>query len=119
MFDYIEVFLSDIPSSLKIDSVTAAPDHLFEIGDDSIVLHPTNANIYYHHMIHILWMAKRSRPDMLPPLSYLTTCVQSTNINYWNKLARTCKYLHSTCHLPLILEGVIINAIKWYIYVAF
>ena len=59
MFHYIESFLSRIPSSLKGDSVTAAPNHLFEVGDDSPMLHPKNSNIYYHQGMHLLWLAKR------------------------------------------------------------
>ena len=83
------------------------------------MLQPTNANIYYHHVMQLLWLAKRSRPDLLPPLSYLTTCVQSPNIHGWKKLACTCKYLNSNRHITLILEGGSLNSIKWYIYVAF
>ena len=56
---------------------------------------------------------------MLPLISYLTTGVQLPNIHDWNKFARTCKYLHSTRHMPLILEGCSLNSIKWYIYVSF
>ena len=63
------MFLSKIPSSLKGDSVTAAPNNLFEVGDDAPMLHITDAKIYYHHVMQLLWLAKRSCPDLLPALS--------------------------------------------------
>ena len=51
MFEYIEGFLSKIPSPLKGDSVTAAPNHLFEVRDDAPMLQPTDAKIYYHYVV--------------------------------------------------------------------
>ena len=38
MFDYIEFFLRNIPSSLKFDSVTSVPNYFFELGDDAPML---------------------------------------------------------------------------------
>ena len=119
MFDYIEGFISKILSSLKGGSVTADPNHLFEVVDDAPMLQPIYLKIYYNHGMQLLWLANRSRPDLLPPLSYLTTRLQYPNIHDWNKMARTCKYLHSTRHLLLILEVGSLNSIKWYIYVSF
>ena len=119
MFDYIDFFLRKIPSSLKGDSVTAGPNHLLDVGDDAPMLQLADAKIYYHHLMQLIWLAKRSRPDLLLALSYLNTRVQSRNIHNWKKLARTCKYLHSTCHIPLILKGGSLNSIKWYIDVVF
>ena len=103
MFDYIEGFLREIPSSLKYDSVTAAANHFFEVGDDAPMLQPNDTKLCYHNVMRLLWLAKRNFPDLLQPLSYFTTCVQSLNIHDWKKLARTCKYLLRTRNLPLIL----------------
>ena len=119
ILDHIAGFLSEIPSSLKGDIVNSAPHHLFELGYDSPMKQPTDSNIYYHHVMQNLWLDKRSRPYLLPPLSYLNTCVQSPNIHDWKKLARTCKYIYRIHHIPLILEYGSINLIKWYIDVAF
>ena len=105
MFDYIEGFISKIPYSLKGDSVTDATNNLFEVGDDTPMIHPTDEKIYCHHLIQILWLTKRSQPELLPPLPYLTTCVKSPNNHNWKKMTFTCKYLHITRHIPLILES--------------
>ena len=68
MIDYIEGFISKIPSSLKDDSVTASPNCFFEIGDVTPILQPTYSNIYYHRVMQILWLANRSHTDLLPAL---------------------------------------------------
>ena len=68
MLDYIEGFLGDTPSSLKEYIVTDAPNNLLELGDDTTTLHPTDSKIYYRHVIQLLWLAKRSQPNLLPPL---------------------------------------------------
>ena len=105
MLEYTEDFLRNIPSSLKGNSVTDAPNNLSEVGDDAPMLYPTDEKIYYHHMMQLLWLAKRTRPNLPPPLSYLTTRVQLPKIHDWNKLSHTCNYLHSTRHLPLTIQG--------------
>ena len=46
MFEYIEGFLREIPSSLKGDGVTSAPNHLFEVVYDAPMIQPTDAKIY-------------------------------------------------------------------------
>ena len=110
--DYIEGFIRDIPSSLKGNIVNSDPNHLFEVGYDAPMLHPTDSNIYFYHMMQLLWLAKIISTDLLLELSYLNTCVQLSNIHDWKKLAYNCKYFHSTRHLTLILEGDNINSIK-------
>ena len=69
MFDYIEGFLSDINSSLKVDSVTDALNNFFELGDDAPMLQPIDEKIHCYHVMQILWLAKRSFPDLLQALS--------------------------------------------------
>ena len=46
IFEYIEGFLREIPSSLKGDGVTSAPNHLFEVVYDAPMIQPTDAKIY-------------------------------------------------------------------------
>ena len=83
MLDYIEGFLRNIPYSLKGYIVNVVPNHLLEVGEDTPMLQHTDSKIYYHRAIQLLWLAKRIYPDLLPPLSYLTTSVQSPNIHDW------------------------------------
>ena len=89
MFDYIEGFISKIPSSLKVDSMSADPNPLLKVIDNAPMLQPTDSKIYYHHMMLLLWLSNIRRPDLLPPLSYITTRVQSPNTHDWDKLACT------------------------------
>ena len=110
MFDHIEDFLIKIPSFLKEDSVTAAPNDLFKVGYDAPMLQPIDSKIYYHHVMQILWLAKIICPDLLPLLS---------NFHDWKKLTCTCKHIHSTRYIPLILDGCSLNSIKWYKDVVF
>ena len=46
MSDYIEGFLSKITSSLQGDSVTDAPNHLFEVGYYAPMIQTNDAKIY-------------------------------------------------------------------------
>ena len=45
MFDYIGGFFRAILYSPKVDRVTAAPNHLFDVQDYSLMIHPIDAKI--------------------------------------------------------------------------
>ena len=81
MFDYIYGFLKDILESLKGDIPTGAPNHLFDVVDLYYKLNARDSKVYYHHTMQLIWISKRDSPDLLPPLSYLTTRVHDPNLH--------------------------------------
>jgi len=53
----------------------------------------------------LLYLSKRARPDILLPVSFLTTRVQSPNKDDWGKLQRVLKYLNGTRDLGICLRA--------------
>ena len=53
----------------------------------------------------LLYLAKRTRPDILLPVSFLTTRVQAPDEDDWNKLQRVLRYLNGTQDLGICLRA--------------
>jgi hypothetical protein len=52
----------------------------------------------------LLYIAKRTRPDLLLSVSFLSTRVNSPDIDDWSKLNRLLKYINGTKSLGIILS---------------
>ena len=55
-------------------------------------------------MAKCLYLAKRTRPDILTPVAFLSTRVQKATSDDWKKLERVYKYLRGTKELGIVLE---------------
>ena len=69
----------------------------------------------YHLTIKILYLYKRSSPDIQLHVSFLRTRVIPLDLHNWNKLDKTLQYMAFTKDLPLTLQDLIVQVIKWYI----
>ena len=56
---------------------------------------------------------------MQPSVAFLSTRVKAPDNDDYKKLGRTLKYLRGTLYMPLTLEAVDINVIKWYVDASF
>jgi len=61
--------------------------------------------VFHSTVAKLLFLAKRTRPDILLPIQYLTTRVLHADVNDKLKLERVLKYLNSTRNLGLILSS--------------
>jgi histone deacetylase 1/2 len=67
-------------------------------------LDPDKAEWFHSGVAKLLYLAKRTRPDILLPVSFLTTRVQCSNQDDLNKLLRVLRYLNGTRDLGVILR---------------
>jgi hypothetical protein len=51
-----------------------------------------------------LYLAKRVRPDILLPISFLSSHTLSPDVDDWKKLERMLRYLNGTTELGIILD---------------
>jgi hypothetical protein len=102
MEKYINDLLTDNNITDTIDS--PASNHLFVINPIAEKL-SNDMNINFHTQVaKLLYLAKRIRPDILLPISFLSTRVQSPDIDDWKKLMRVLKYINGTVNLGITLE---------------
>jgi hypothetical protein len=59
---------------------------------------------FHSAVAKLLYLAKRTRPDILTAVSFLTTRVTQPDIDDWSKLERVFKYINGTKDLGIILK---------------
>ena len=82
-----------------------ATDNLRITDSNASLLSPTQRDEFHSTVAKLLFLAKRTRPDILLPIQYLTTRVLHADVNDKLKLERVLKYLNSTRNLGLILSS--------------
>ena len=116
MEDYIDRIVSETPDELlKGPCSTPAANHLFNVNEDSEPLDKIRAEKYHHLTAMILYLAKKTRPDVQTATAFLTTRVQSPSLDDWKKLGRCVRYLGVTKSLPLTLEADDRGIIRWWV----
>ena len=119
MFDYLEEIIQSLPSDFKGEARTPASNHLFTIDEDAEKLPIDKAEAFHHYVAKLLFMAKRTRPDIMTAIAFLCTRVKCPDVHDWKKLARVMKYLQVTPFLPLTLGWDGTGNVSWYVDASF
>jgi Reverse transcriptase (RNA-dependent DNA polymerase) len=121
MKEYIKGMLEECPEELlKAGAAkTPAASHLFEINEKATKLDDKKAEIFHHLVAKLLYLSKRTRPDLLLTVAFLTTRVRSPDTDDWKKLARCLCYLKDNQDLDLTLEASSSVLIHWWIDAAY
>ena len=86
-------------------SGTPATSDLFKVDDKSTPLNEEEAQRFHTMTAKLLFLSKRSRPDILTSVAFLTTRVTKPTEEDNKKLDRTLRYLHLTSNMVLTLES--------------
>ena len=119
MFDYLEEIIQNLPKEFVGESNTPASNHLFTIDEDGEKLSEEMADKFHHYVAKLLFMAKRTRPDIGTAIAFLCTRVKSPDVHDWKKLGRVMKYLQLTPFLPLVLGWNGTGDVYWYVDASF
>ena len=72
--------------------------------------------VKFHHLVaKLLYLAKRTRPDLLPATAFLCTRVQAPDEDDYKKLGRCMRYLQLNPNVGLTLEANDLCNLKWWI----
>jgi hypothetical protein len=91
-------------ANIKGVSKTPAAESLFTVTPDSPVLNSAEREFYHSLTAKLLYLAKRSRPDLLLAVSFLARRVQQPTDEDRVKLYRVLKYLRATREVGICLE---------------
>ena len=78
----------------KVSSPSAP--HLWQVNDDAEQLNQDQSEIFHSVTAELLYLTKRSRPDIEPTVSFLTTRVSKSNVDDWKKLKRCITWVDQT-----------------------
>ena len=93
---HIEEAIEKFGEDLSTDAVNPAKSKLFTVTTDSMPLSEPKADTYHSVTATVLWLCKRSRPDLETAVSFLCTRVQAPTLEDWGKLRRLLKFLKRT-----------------------
>jgi hypothetical protein len=104
MAGYVEEFLTEV-ADIEGVCITPAARNLFNTHDDDPDLGEKEKERFHHLTAKLLYLAKRTRPDLLTAVSFLTKRVNKPNGSDMAKLARAIKYLRGTKSMGIKLEA--------------
>ena len=91
-----------------------AAEYLFSVGDAPL-LSAADAKEFHTLVAKLLYLAKRTRPDILLPVQFLATRVSAPTDYDQRKLIRVLKYLNGTVDLGIMLSGSTSPEVRAYI----
>jgi hypothetical protein len=102
----MEGFVKDLikENEVKRTAATPAADHLFTVRDSPKLL-SENAKRFHSIVAKLLYLAKRTRPDILTAVIFLTSRVQESTEDDYQKLLRLLRYINYTKTLGIILSA--------------
>ena len=120
MKDYVTDLIGEKPKSMDGRvATTPAASHLYQINEDADKIDDKDAEIFHHLTAKLLYLAKRSRPDILTAVSFLCTRVKSPDCDDWKKLNRCMNYLEGTQDLYLTVGMNKEPTINWWVDASF
>ena len=120
MTKYVANMIDDFPDKIKGTASTPAGEDLFgQHGKESPKLDKNRAESFHTTVAQGLFVCKRARPDIQPPVAYLCTRVQEPKESDWAKLIRMLKYLNGTRDQILRLSADNLHIIKWWVDASF
>jgi len=109
MFGFIDEILSVMPRTRAAS--TPAGTNLFHISGGPL-LSASKSKLFYSVVYMLLYLAKRTRPDILLAVQFLTTRVTKSTEEDFEKLQRVINYLSDTSKMKMRLKcGNIIDLI--------
>jgi Reverse transcriptase (RNA-dependent DNA polymerase) len=118
MQDYIEKMINEFPEALK-DSNCPWNENVFKVNEEAEKLSKDKSELFHKFVAKGLFAIKRTRPDILPAITFLCTRVKSPNENDWMKLKQMLEFLKTTKQDTLTLEANNYGKITWHLDAAF
>ena len=117
MQKYIEDKLKEYNVTGK--SKTPSGQDLFYIDKSSQDLSEEETELFHSKIASLLFLAKKTRPDILLPVQFLSTRVMKPTVQDAHKLDKLLRYLNSTKHMCLTLTKVDVTSPWIYIDAAY
>jgi hypothetical protein len=98
---------------------TPATSTLFVLNENSPALAELQRQRFHSIVAKLLYLAKRSRPDLLVGTAFLTSRVLCATQEDWRKLERLIKYVRGSADLGITLEADKFVAVTAYVDASF
>ena len=91
---FIDDLIAETPSELlKGMAASPAGQHLFTVNENCSKPSKEQAELFHYLTAKLLYLSKRTRPDIQTAIAFLTTCVSSPDCDDYKKSGRCLKYV--------------------------
>ena len=88
----IDLYPDKIPDRV----VSPASKHLFDVNDDAEQLEMERSKVFHSIVMKLMYIMKRTRPDLEPTIAFLSTRVTKSDVDDWKKLGCVLSYIKCT-----------------------
>ena len=96
MIDQLKEAIESFGEVISTTAVTPAKSYLFSVRDDAEKLDKEKSEIFHTDVAKLLYIMKRTRPDLEPAIAFLSTRVSCSTVDDWNKLKRVLQFIKGT-----------------------
>jgi hypothetical protein len=115
---YVEGMIEEFPGEIA-PAKTPWTEKLFKVDEKSPKIDDDRKGVFHTYVMKAMFIAKRSRKDILPAIAFKASRVKEPNEGDWNKLLRTLGFLKYTKNDVLTLVADDEQALYWMIDAAF
>jgi hypothetical protein len=110
-------YIDDLLKFFDVEGIceTPARENLFIVNDNAQKLDNSQQALFHTGVAKTLYLTKRARPDTQLAIGFLTSRVQSPDVDDWKKFMRVLKYLNGTRDMGLCLEPGDSSALTMYV----
>ena len=118
---HVSEIIKSWPKTLKNsdkEALNPASKTLFEKGE-GLLLSAEKKEVFHSTVAKGLFVGCRSRPNICPTISVLSSRVREPNMDDWVKCDRLVHYLRSTSNLHLVLRYDGLSIPRWHVDAAY
>ena len=118
MKEYVQEIIK--PGDMSGTAPMPAGNHLFSISTTSAsYLNDLDAQHFHHIVAKLLFLCKRSRPEIQTTVAFITTRVKGPDLDDYKKLSCVIKYVRGTQNISLKLCANCTDEISWWVDASF
>ena len=105
-----EGYVQDLIKAYDVNGRAQSPagENLFSVNEDAEKLSKSETETFHSKTAKFLYLSKRTRPDILTAVVFLTTRVLNPDVDDARKLDRVLKYVDTTQELALTRRGALL-----------
>ena len=96
MIDQLNEAVTAFGEVINKTAATASKPYLFNVREDAELLDKEKSEVFHSVVAKLLYIMKRTRPDLEPTVAFLSTRVSCSTVDDWNKLKRLLQFIKGT-----------------------
>ena len=119
MIDQLNEAVTAFGEVINKTAATASKPYLFNVREDAELLDKEKSEVFHSVVAKLLYIMKRTRPDLEPTVAFLSTRVSCSTVDDWNKLKRLLQFIKGTINDKRIIGANGLNDLLTWVDAAY